>query len=323
MDARLRRLLKETSRSFYLSIRVLPAAIRPQIGLAYLLARSTDAVADASRLPAVRRSEALRGMLAAVASSVAGEVPSPPDLAALSEGLGREEGRLLASFPAALEALRRLGSGDRRRIGAVLRTIASGQELDLVRFGDACGGRIAALATDEELDDYAYRVAGCVGEFWTGMCREHLFPKARLDDGALLADGVRFGKGLQLVNILRDLPRDLRQGRCYIPLERLDRAGLSPRDLLHTAASGRFRPVYDACLDRAEEDLRAGHAYVAAVPARHLRVRLACLWPLLIGRRTIELLRTGEILDAGRPIKVPRSEIRRLLLSSLRHLLSA
>jgi len=45
---------------------------------------------------------------------------------------------------------------------------------------------------------------------------------------ALLRDGVRFGKGLQLVNILRDLPRDLRQGRCYLPTERLARVQLTP-----------------------------------------------------------------------------------------------
>jgi len=58
---------------------------------------------------------------------------------------------------------------------------------------------------------------GCVGEFWTRICRAHLFPTAVLDDAFLLSNGVRFGKGLQLVNILRDLPVDLRHGRCYLP----------------------------------------------------------------------------------------------------------
>ena len=40
MNAALNELLKQTSRSFYLTLRVLPAAVRPQIGLAYLLART-------------------------------------------------------------------------------------------------------------------------------------------------------------------------------------------------------------------------------------------------------------------------------------------
>ena len=39
-------LLQSVSRSFYLTLRILPAAVRPQIGLAYLLARTTDTIAD-------------------------------------------------------------------------------------------------------------------------------------------------------------------------------------------------------------------------------------------------------------------------------------
>ena len=52
-------LLKATSRSFYLTLRVLPAAVRPQIGLAYLLARTTDTIADTEILPVEQRLEAL------------------------------------------------------------------------------------------------------------------------------------------------------------------------------------------------------------------------------------------------------------------------
>src|SRR6185436_18281735 len=110
--------------------------------------------------------------------------------------------------------------------------ITSGQMLDLSRFGAASQTQIVALRHDAELEDYTYRVAGCVGEFWTRMCRAHIFPRAPLDDARLLADGVRLGKGLQLVNILRDLPRDLRDGRCYLPSEELAPLGLKPSDLL-------------------------------------------------------------------------------------------
>ena len=52
MTDALNQLLKQTSRSFYLTLRVLPGAIRPQIGLAYLLARTTDTIADTELVPA-------------------------------------------------------------------------------------------------------------------------------------------------------------------------------------------------------------------------------------------------------------------------------
>ena len=59
-DKSLTVLLKETSRSFYLTLRVLPKAIRPQIGLAYLLARTTDTIADTELVPIEQRLDALK-----------------------------------------------------------------------------------------------------------------------------------------------------------------------------------------------------------------------------------------------------------------------
>src|SRR5712692_5304900 len=53
-------LLKEVSRSFYLTLRVLPGAIRPQISLAYLLARATDTIADTEIVPIAQRLAALQ-----------------------------------------------------------------------------------------------------------------------------------------------------------------------------------------------------------------------------------------------------------------------
>src|SRR6185503_14463042 len=55
-------LLKAVSRSFYLTMRVLPAKIRPQFGLAYLLARATDTIADTEIVPVAQRLEALRDL---------------------------------------------------------------------------------------------------------------------------------------------------------------------------------------------------------------------------------------------------------------------
>ena len=42
----LKELLKQVSRSFYLTMVVLPRSVRGQISIAYLLARATDTIAD-------------------------------------------------------------------------------------------------------------------------------------------------------------------------------------------------------------------------------------------------------------------------------------
>jgi len=156
-----------------------------------------------------------------------------------------------------------------------------------------------------------------VGEFWTRLCRAHLFSSTSMDDGVLLANAVRFGKGLQLVNILRDLPRDLRQGRCYIPREQLSKHGLTPRDLLAADSMSRFRPLYEHYLKQAEDHLQAGWQYTTMLPFRYARIRLACAWPILIGCETIAQLRRGNILDDSSRIKLSRRDVRRLIFQSI------
>jgi len=316
-------LLKRVSRSFFLTLRVLPRSVKKPIGIAYLLARAADTVADTELVDIPRRQAALTQLLNAISEISAGREASLSgfgDLAEAQESVTGEgtsgERELLQRTGEVLLALQTLAPDDRLRIGKLLNTIVSGQQSDLTRFPPA-SGRISALTTDEELDNYTYAVAGCVGEFWTEMCRAHAFPAAGLDEEWLLDSGIRFGKGLQLVNILRDIPKDLHRGRCYIPEKRLADHGLSPGDLQNTSTMGRFRPLYHTYLDQAETHLSAGWEYTTALPFRCMRVRLACAWPLLIGLSTLRSLRTANVLDETKRVKISRSEIRRLIVRSV------
>lgn len=314
LNERLTDLLKQTSRSFYLTLRVLPRPIRSQISLAYLLARTTDTIADTELVPLEQRLEALN----ALRERISGNRVRRVDFSGLLEfQSSTAERALLENSEEAITVLKELSLADAELVRAVLHTITSGQELDLKRFSGASTNHIVALETDAELDDYMYRVAGCVGEFWTKMCRAHLFPKANLNDGQLVADGVRFGKGLQLVNILRDLPVDLRKGRCYLPANQLSQAGLAPGDLLRLENEMKFRPLYDSYLALAKSHLTAGWAYTNTIPRRQMRVRLACAWPILIGMKTIQRLHSGRILDPQQHIKICRGEVRRIIFRSV------
>lgn len=305
-DELLTRLLRDVSRSFYLTLRVLPPAVRSQIGLAYLLARTTDTIADTELLPLEQRLQQLEALRA----RIMGETTALPALGSLADKSGSPaEQVLLQRIPEAISLLDQTPEADRKLIRQVLEVITSGQVLDLKRFAGANEKSLIALQNEGELDDYTYRVAGCVGEFWTHICRQHLFPQAQIDDSRLLAQGIRFGKGLQLINILRDLPRDLRQGRCYIPSESLAKHGLSISDLLNPESEPRFRALYNSYLTLAEQHLAAGWAYTQSLPWGCVRVRLACAWPILIGARTLQRLKTEPILDPKYRVKVSRSEV--------------
>ena len=314
----LTRLLKRVSRSFYLTLRVLPRAIRPQISLAYLLARTTDTIADTEILPVEQRLEALEKLR----TRITGQSSAPLNFGGLAQQQGSPAERgLLEKTEDSLALLPKLSPEDLKLVRAVLVTIASGQELDLRRFGGNATGnlsqqKIISLKTAAELDDYTYRVAGCVGEFWTRMCRAHLFPGARLDEEQFIANGIRFGKGLQLVNILRDLPADLKNGRCYLPLEKLEPAKLLPETLLSPANESKFLPLFREHLDQAEAHLAAGWRYTNTVPFGQFRVRLACAWPILIGGRTTEKLRAAKVSELQQSVKVSRREVRGILAHS-------
>jgi len=320
MPTALNDLLQATSRSFYLTLRVLPARVRPQIGLAYLLARTTDTIADTELVPPAQRLDALQKLR----ERILGQNSAPLNFGELAKQQGSAAERLLLDkVKDALALLQTLSPEDLKLVRAVLITITGGQELDLRRFANSSAEKIIALETAAELDDYTYRVAGCVGEFWTKICLSHQFSTLKIPGFEPLSEtffeelGVQFGKGLQLVNILRDLPKDLRNGRCYLPAEKLAEAGLVPEDLLRPANEGKFRPLYNHYLDLAESHLAAGWQYTNLVPRGQMRVRLACAWPVLIGAKTISRLREGNILDPQRRIKITRGEVRGILLRSV------
>jgi farnesyl-diphosphate farnesyltransferase len=332
MPGQLNGLLKATSRSFYLTLRVLPARVRPQIGLAYLLARTADTIADTELVPPAQR----LGALQKLRERILGQNSAPLDFGELARRQGSvAEKLLLEKAEDALALLKMFSPADLKLVRDVLATITSGQELDLRRFGRwgettgkpsstfAARGdarpttKIIALETAAELDDYTYRVAGCVGEFWTKICRAHLFPNAKLDEKQFIADGIRFGKGLQLVNILRDLPADLKNGRCYLPMEKLGQAGLSPEVLLSPVGEEKFLKLYHEYLDEAQAHMAAGWRYTNTLPFSQFRVRLACAWPVLIGAKTIEKLRAANVTELQQRVKVSRGEVRGIILSSL------
>lgn len=287
-------LLKEVSRSFYLTLRVLPKEIRPTISLAYLLARATDTIADTEIVARERRLELLRQMQN-------GEIRAVRELAA-HQALPAER-QLLQRLDECCAMLRSFPEADQKRIGDLWRTIINGQIFDLERFP----GTLTALADDAELDRYTYLVAGCVGEFWTRMCAAHL---PAWNPASTEELGIRFGKGLQLVNILRDLPRDLRIGRCYLPVR-------EPGRLLEARNFPEIQSLYHSWLDRAIEHLDAGWQYTLAIPGKLWRLRLACVWPIWIGLETISLLRRANPLEADKRIMVPQSVVNRMLVRTL------
>lgn len=163
INAKIDALLEATSRSFYPTLKYLPKKVRGQIGLLYLLARVADTIADSKH----GETEFLLNILREYNDVAQGTSSSLPDFTELAEIQTNEnEAKLLRNVEDVIAGLEVYSKEDQGLMLECLDIIVSGQILDLERFGTANeGGTISALQTDEEMDDYAFRVAGSVGVF--------------------------------------------------------------------------------------------------------------------------------------------------------------
>ncbi|MGE5207971.1 MAG: squalene/phytoene synthase family protein [Alphaproteobacteria bacterium] len=301
--------LRPVSRSFYLSIRFLPAPLREPIALAYLLARITDTVADTAQISTSVRIESLKLLSDAIQGAASRDVVIDRIAKRVSIQQNTSERQLLESVPDCLAGLDRLAQADRDDIRLALEKIVRGQMSDLQRFDDP--SEVRALGTAADLDEYTYLVAGCVGEFWTRLCFRHVRDFANRSKDEMMALGKEYGMGLQLVNVLRDAGSDLRVGRCYFPESELAGAQLTRSEIL--AEPERFQPIYRAWLGKAKAGLESGLEYSRAI--NNCRVRVATVLPALIGARTLSLLQMAGSTALRRTVKIPRGEVRAMILS--------
>ncbi len=338
-------ILRDVSRSFYLSMRVLPFGMRAPVSLAYLIARAADTIADSPGTPLDGRLEILRlfkaKLLSFRPSAQAGSAgqcdagsgehcdaergAGPGELErdwggeldremlydrARHEISGATEGEqaLLRYLPDIFRLLSCQKTFDREEICKVCSTLISGMEMDLAASG---------IFTAADLDHYTYLVAGCVGPFWTQMIARHTCALTKEQADALEQVAINFGKALQMTNILRDIPKDLANGRCYIPSAELGRfmgniAGLDSPDVLLAS-----RPDLLRELRRAADLYKDAVNYTLNLPFWAPKLRLACIWPVAIGLATLAKLARSEYwLDASHRVKVSRSWVYKMMLVS-------
>ena len=269
-------LLRRTSRSFYLTIRLLPRCLRSDITLAYLLARATDTIADTSTAPAEQRLDLLN---AARRSLRQGRIEAYDPQTWIRFQRDPSEAALLERLPDLWVAMQACDASVRTLITDLLDRILEGQIFDLTHFHEGAGS-----LTADELDRYTYLVAGSVGEFWHELCRLKLGDYDTETPEVMKSRARHYGQALQLVNIIRDRNMDHALGRTYLPSD----------DVPHA-------------MRQAREWLGEGIEYCAAV--RSGRLRYAALLPALLGLRTLNLC---EAQPPGMltPVKIPRAEVR-------------
>jgi len=311
-----RRWLNQVSRTFALSIKVLPRSMRWIVGHSYLLCRLLDTVEDAPHLTVREKRKALDIAIRSIRS--------PADLKqsdacflhlSLNPHFTQGEKILLSNSHFIFEGLDSFDPEIQKIIEKWTTEMARGMQE--YSFGPESKNR--QLASLADLDRYIYFVAGTVGRLLTDLICLKRFGISPRRQQILRNQAVTFGKALQLVNIIKDSRSDEAEGRCYIPRELLASHHLSTRDFFHSRQREKILPVYHQLIRQACQHLDGASIYIQALPARHYRYRLGCMWTVLLAHKTLRGL-THHLEDfiAGADIfKIPRKEVKKLILSSL------
>ena len=231
-------LLLETSRTFALTIPLLPEPTRRATCLAYLLFRISDTFEDATTWTREDRIRALQVWCTVLRAPATWTSAAPP-LAAdwLTRKPSSHEGylRLVAAIPDVLAEVHALAS--ERRAIVVDHAIRSAEGMAKVLEGAEADGWVR-LKSLEELREYCYIVAGIVGELLTALFL-HDAPAIASEASTLRAEERAFGEALQLVNILKDEQDDESEGRRFLPasVQRSEVLALAREDL---ARAGRY-----------------------------------------------------------------------------------
>lgn len=285
------KLLASVSRSFYLTLKTLPKSTRHCVSTAYLLARISDTIADVEQIPIATRQNLLKLWLNLVKSGEhKAETIKIIQQKSLSFIVNPHEKNLINNITDCYQYLARCTDWEKAEVLLVIDKIGQAQIFDLSFFNK---DKLTTIEDKNILDTYLYNIAGCVGEFLTKVF-EHYEPNfSCLPKTELYKSAINYGKGLQLINILRDINEDLNKNRSYLP---------------------NYETSFKYWHDLANIYLNDGLKYVQAIKSKRLYFSLSL--PVLIGFKTLEKIPNVKTVLEKRQ-KISRKEIRKIMIKAL------
>lgn len=309
-------ILPAVSRTFALSIRVLPSTLGQAVNCAYLLCRIADTIEDEPGVEAVAKALLFDRFLACFTD------PALADAFPAQTGTMRGDGahlRLIHHADLVFVVFRQLPPATRAHVQKWVTEMATGMRKFVLLYPR--GIRIQSL---EEYREYCYYVAGTVGYMLTDLWHEYAPSIAPARYHLLRQRSRSFAEALQTVNILKDVAQDaVRENAIYIPQQLLAEHGGGHDAILASDQSGPTRAAMATLITLAWEDLEHAKDYLLLIPRRAVSIRLFCALPLLFAYATLrDLSRRPDGPAPDAVVKISRAEVRSLTLLSVASVLS-
>jgi farnesyl-diphosphate farnesyltransferase len=311
-----REILPAVSRTFALSIRLLPGDLGAAVRCAYLICRIADTVEDEPNLPATRKAALLDSL-----ASCFDDATAPADFVARTSDVTGDAAhvRLVHNADLVFIAYRELPENTRGYVRHWVGEMIAGMRKFVLLYPH--GIRIQSI---EEYKEYCYYVAGTVGYLLTDLWHEHSPSIGKRQYQALRERCRAFAEALQTVNILKDVARDAEhENSIYIPEQLLREHGSAHASILASDRAQENREALGTLIQLAWQDLDQATAYLLTIPRRAVSIRLFCALPLLFAYATLrDLTGTPGALENRLVVKISRSEVKSLTLLSMLGVLS-
>lgn len=302
-------LLEGVSRTFALTIPQLPEGLYSAVANAYLLCRIVDTVEDEVSLN-VEQKEHFCSRFIEVVRTGEGAASFATELSPLlSEQTIPAEHVLIGVTTRVIEITH---SFDPEQIAALLgcvETMAKG--MPGYQGMDLHGG----LTTMQDMNEYCYYVAGCVGEMLAKLfC--HYSPAINLHREQLLELSTSFGQGLQMTNILKDIWDDAQRGVCWLPQDIFTETGFDLKTLNTSTNSAEFQLGLAHLISIAQGHLKDALTYTQLIPSHEVGMRNFCLWALGMAVLTLnEIHQHLDFTDASQ-VKITRKSVKATILTT-------
>lgn len=302
-------LLKGVSRTFALTIPQLPAGLYCAVANAYLLCRIVDTVEDEVSLSFVQKQQFCSRFIEVVrtghhAASFA------TDLAPLlSEQTTAAEHVLIQLTPRVIEITHGFAPEQIEALLGCIETMAKG--MPVYQGIDLHGG----LATLQDMNDYCYYVAGCVGEM---LAKLFCYYSAEINQyrEQLLELSVSFGQGLQMTNILKDIWSDAQRGVCWLPQDIFTETGFDLKQLGTSTDSAEFCLGLEHLISIAQGHLKDALTYTQLLPSHETGMRNFCLWALGMAVLTLNSIKQHLNFNDSNQVKITRNDVKKTILTA-------
>ena len=304
-------ILPKVSRTFAPTIRKLPQPLILQLTVAYLLCRIADTIEDSAFLT-IKQKQNLLGKYADILSKENAATELKTFMKKINtlpqEGADDE---LLHNVPLILAEYNKFPKKVRTGMSTWVVEMVSGMRTYVQSKYSSSQNFLKTL---DELDEYIYYVAGTVGNLVTTLFSHYSLKINRNINQQLKKYSESFGKGLQMVNIIRDMPDDWKNNRSYMPNELLKKYDVTRQSIFNRNNVQRSKKMLEELIEMALSYLDAGLQYIVAIPKAERHMRLSCMLPLFWALQTLRSIKKNiNRFLTQEKIKISRTIIRKEL----------